>query len=128
MRNVLLDLNIIFDYFSESRREKYPHSITIYDSFIKNNGCRAYIAASCIDDLKFIKYNQLLEEKPDLTKHIRYKFVYKFIQYQLDNFKIAKTPAYIDIDLEDVESRVIMDIFLKEAMLSIKQETFFRTC
>ncbi len=108
MRNVLLDLNIIFDYFSEPRREKYPHSITVYDYFLEDNGCRAYIAASCIDDLKFIKYNQLLEEKPNLTRRIRYKFVYKFLKYQLDNFQIAKTPAYIDIDLEDIEDSQII--------------------
>ena len=108
MKNVLLDLNIIFDYFSKKRRKKYPDSITIYDYLLKDNGCRAYIAASCIDDLKFIKYNQLLEEKPNLTKHIRYKIVYKFIQYQLDNFQIAKTPAYIDIDLEDIEDSQII--------------------
>jgi len=34
-------------------------------------------------------------------------------------------PLYIPLF---VESRVIMDIFQKEVMLSIKQEKFFRTC
>jgi hypothetical protein len=51
MRNILIDLNILLDYYEEKRRKKYPDSIKAFD-FLKYKDF-AFVSSSSIDNLRY---------------------------------------------------------------------------
>jgi len=103
MNNFLIDLNIIFDNYNHLRRAKFPESIEIFNHFKNKDNYQAYISSSSLDNLAFIKQAELKREVPDLTnKQIRI-IVEEFIKDVLKSVKLAKTPAYLNIDFDDLE-------------------------
>ena len=102
--NYLIDLNIIFDYYNNERRELFPESIEIIEYLFKNDSYNVYISSSSIDNLEFTKAQELKR-----TFGFASKIVLKsFIEDILSKFKIASTPSYIEIDYTDIEDSQII--------------------
>jgi len=58
---VLVDINIILDYFDLNRRKKFPYSVKLFE-FIKNNkNIDKFISSSSLDNIAFIKLSELKE-------------------------------------------------------------------
>ncbi len=115
MHNILLDVNIILDYFSESRREKFPNSIVIFD--LLKDQKNVFISSSSLDNIAFLKANELKREY-GYTKSRRQILSAQVVKFVVQNFKIAKTPAYIEINFDDIEdSQVIASAIAIDAQV-----------
>ena len=104
--NYLLDINIILDYFNDKRREKFQSSIEVFNYCYKNSE-NIFLSSSSLDNIAFLKIKELKEEKGYSTKKSK-ELVAEVIKFLLGNFKIAKTPSYIDIDYEDIEDSQVI--------------------
>jgi len=106
MKNILIDLNVLLDYYEEKRRKKYPDSIEAFD-FLKHKDF-AFVSSSSIDNLEYLKYSDLSKAYPTKKRKEKLKIVHKIIREILSYFKIAKTPSYVEIDYEDIEDSLIV--------------------
>ena len=122
--NYLIDLNIIFDYYNNQRRERFPHSVEAIDNLLKNDNYNLYLSSSSIDNLEFIKAQELKR-----TFGFASKIVLKsFIEDVLSKFKIAKTPSYLEIDYNDIEdSQVIASAKAVNAKLITRDKGMLET-
>lgn len=106
MKNVVIDLNILLDYYENKRREKYPASVEVFD-YLKNKDF-AFISSSSIDNFVFLKYNDLSVTYPNLNRKQKLRIITNILREILSYFKIAKTPSYIELDFEDIEDSLII--------------------
>lgn len=106
VKNILIDLNILLDYYENERRKKYPSSVKAFD-FLKNKDF-AFVSVSSIDNFEFLKYKDLSKEYPILNRNQKLMIVHNFIKEFLSFFKIVKTPLYIKIDYEDIKDSQIV--------------------
>ncbi len=106
MQNILIDLNVLLDYYEERRRRKYPDSVKAFD-FLKHKDF-AFISSSSIDNFEFLKYSDLSKVYPTKTREEKLRVIHKIIKEILSYFKIAKTPSYVEIDSEDIEDSLII--------------------
>ncbi len=106
MTNILLDLNILLDYYEEERRERFPASVEVFE-FLKQKDF-VFISGSSIDNFEFMKYNLLKIEYPKMTRKQVLQIVHAMIKEFLSYFKIAKTPSYIELDYEDIEDSQVI--------------------
>lgn len=102
--NYIIDLNIIFDYYNNERRELFPNSVKALDMLFANDSLAPYISSSSLDNLEFTKAQELKREFGFASK----KILKKFIQDILKNFKLAKTPSYIDVNYGDIEDSQVL--------------------
>jgi len=100
---LLLDLNIIFDCYNNERQAFFPESVQLQKLLATTNNAQGYISSSALDNLSFIKYQELKQAHPELTRNQINKIIELFITELLEQFKLAKTPSYITIDFEDIE-------------------------
>ena len=112
MQNILIDNNIILDYFSNTRRKKYPESILCFEYLLKSDF--TFISSSSLDNIAYIKMKYLKDEgKENIKENIK-----KLIGFLMQNFKIAKTPSYLEIDFDDIEdSQIIASAKAVEAVV-----------
>ena len=121
MKNILIDLNILLDFYEYDRREKYPESIKAFEYLKYKNF--AFISSSSIDNFEFIKYGDIHKERPDLARKEKLKIVHNFIKEFTKFFKIAKTPSYIEIDYNDIEdSQIIASAKAVDALVLTRDE------
>ncbi len=106
MRNIVIDLNILLDYYEENRRGKYPSSVKAFD-LLKGKDF-AFVSSSSIDNFEFLKYKDLSDTYPDMSRKHKLKIVHNFIKEILSLFKIAKTPSYVEFDFDDIEDSLIL--------------------
>lgn len=106
MTNILLDLNILLDYYEQERRDKFPDSVKAFD-YLKNKSF-AFISSSSIDNFEFLKYSDISKQYPDICRKSKLKIVHKHIEEIVSLFKIAKTPSYIDLDYDDIEDSQVI--------------------
>lgn len=106
MKNILIDINILLDYYENDRREKFPNSVKAFD--ILKNKDFAFISSSSLDNIASLKYNALSMAYPSLNKEEKLKIVKEMIQEILSYFKIAKTPSYVEIDYDNIEGSLII--------------------
>jgi UDP-2-acetamido-2-deoxy-ribo-hexuluronate aminotransferase len=106
MKNILIDLNILLDYYEYDRRKKYPQSIKAFE-YLKYQDF-AFVSSSSIDNFKFIKNGLVKKAFPHLSRKERLNYIHKAIKEFLSFFKIAKTPSYMDIDFDDIEDSLII--------------------
>jgi len=106
MKNIIIDLNILLDYYEEKRRKKFPLSVKVFD-YLKNKDF-AFVSSSSIDNFEFLKYKDLSETYPNVKKKHKLKIVHNFIKEILSFFKIAKTPSYVRFDFDDIEDSLIL--------------------
>jgi UDP-2-acetamido-2-deoxy-ribo-hexuluronate aminotransferase len=106
--NYILDINIIIDYFNNRRREQFPSSVETFNYCYENNA-NIFLSSSSLDNIAFLKIKELKEEKGYSTKKSK-ELVSEIINFLINKFKIAKTPSYIDIDIdyEDIEDSQII--------------------
>ncbi len=102
--NYIIDLNIIFDYYNNERRRLFPSSVILLDKLFQSNDLTPYISSSSLDNLEFTKAQELKREFGFANKLL----LKKFIEDILKNFKIAKTPSYIEIDYDDIEDSQVL--------------------
>ena len=106
MTNILLDLNILLDYYEHERREQFPESVKVFD-FLKQQDF-VFVSSSSIDNFEFMKYSQLKIEYPKMSRKQTLQIVHAMIKEFLSFFKIAKTPSYTEIDYDDIEDSQII--------------------
>ena len=104
--NYILDINVILDYFNDRRREQFQSSVEAFNYCYEKNE-NIFLSSSSFDNIAFLKIKELKEEKGYSTKKSK-ELVAEIIKFLLANFKIAKTPSYIDIDYEDIEDSQII--------------------
>jgi len=108
MKNIIFDINVILDFCSEKRDIKFPESRQVFEKIKNTENYYCYISSSSLDNIFFLKKQQIKEDFPQYTKKQRHFIVSHVIKDLLTNFRIAKTPAYIDIDYEDIEDSQVM--------------------
>jgi UDP-2-acetamido-2-deoxy-ribo-hexuluronate aminotransferase len=106
VKNILIDLNILLDYYEYDRRKKYPESIKAFD-YLKYKDF-AFVSSSSIDNFEFIKNGLVKKAFPMLSKQVRLAKIHEAIKEFLSYFKIAKTPSYIEFDFDDIEDSQII--------------------
>lgn len=104
---ILFDINIILDVFDNKRSEQNPSSKKVYDYCINNN-LDCYLCVASLDNLEFLKISQLAMQSPELTYAQKKRLSDLLIQDLLKFFKLAKTPAYTNIDFDDIEDSQII--------------------
>lgn len=106
MRNVLIDVSILLDYYENDRRKQYPESVKAFD-YLKYRDF-AYVSAPTIADFELLKYSYLSRAYPNKSKKQKLKIVHNFIAEILSCFKIAKTPSYVTIDFDDIRGSLVL--------------------
>lgn len=115
MKNIVLDVNIILDYFSETRRLAFPNSIKAFEYLREKE--HVYISSSSLDNIAFLKANELRVEY-GYSQSKRRLLAAQLIKYLMENFKLAKTPAYLTIDYTDIEdSQIIASVKAIDALV-----------
>ena len=123
--NYLIDNNIIFDYYSYERRKQFNKSIKALDFILENKNYNAYISASSLDNLEFVKAGELKRDFGYANKII----LKNFIKELLSLFGIAKTPSYLKIDYEDIEdSQIIASAKAVDAIVITRDKGMLRRC
>ena len=105
MKNILIDNNIVLDYFSNTRRKKYPESEKCFKYLL--NSDFGYISSSSLDNIAYIKMKYLKDEgknKKEIKENIR-----NLIQFLIKNFKIAKAIIPVSLygqpsDMDEINS------------------------
>jgi len=105
---VLIDVNVILDYFNRVRRRKYPFSVEFVEFVLKNDEITKFISSSSLDNIAFIKNKELKEAYPKMPREKRKRIIKHMIEFCLRNFKIAKTPSYVEVDFDDIEDSLII--------------------
>ena len=105
MNNYLLDVNIILDYYSVSRSKAFPKSVEVFKKALTVNNF--YISSSSLDNIAYLKANYLRDEYGDSSSKRKF-LAAQIVKYLVENFKIAKTPSYLEIDYEDIEDSQII--------------------
>ena len=119
VKNILIDNNIVLDYFSYTRREVFPESIKCFECLLESSF--AFISSSSLDNLAYVKMKYLRDEGKSRQK--TKELIKDFIGFLLNNFKIAKTPSYIEIDFEDIEdSQIIASARAADALVLTRDE------
>lgn len=127
MNKFLIDLNIIFDNYNNLRRAKFPESVEVFEYLKNQDHYQAYISSSSLDNLAFIKQAELKREVPELTNKQIKLIVNEFIKEILSIVKLAKTPAYINIDFDDLEdSQIIASAIAINAKIITRDEGMLR--
>ena len=103
--NYLIDNNIIIDYFNEERAKKHPESIEVFDYALNQDNF--FISSSSLDNIAYTLAKYMKDEHGYTLKQRKF-LANKVVEYLLKNFKIAKTPSYIEIDYEDIEDSQII--------------------
>ncbi len=118
MIKILFDINIILDCFNQKRRSKFPQSIQVFDYINNNKNIAAFISTSSLDNIEFLKHQDLKESYSSLSFRERKIIIGSFIQDLMVTFKLAKTPAYIQVDYDNIEnSQVIASAIAVDAQV-----------
>ena len=104
--NYILDINIILDYFNNTRRKQFQFSVEAFNYCYENNE-NIFLSSSSLDNIAFLKIKELKEERGYSTKKSK-ELIAEIIIFLTSKFKIAKTPSYLDIDYEDIEDSQII--------------------
>lgn len=108
MQNILFDINIILDCYDTKQLALFPQSKTAFDIATTVTGNTAYISSASLDNLESLKHKSLQKTNPQLAADDRKKIVIFFIKDLLVQVKVAKTPAYLDIDYDDIEGSLVI--------------------
>lgn len=121
LKNIILDLNILLDYYEEERMVSFPDSIQAFERL--KNANNAFISSSSLDNFEYIKSSYLKLQYPNLNQKQRLKITHNIVKEITTFFKLAKTPSYIDIDYDDIEdSQVIASAKAIDAKVLTRDE------
>ncbi len=103
MKNILLDLALIIDLYPLDNSEKAPESASVYQALIQSDDYQVYITSASLLELESKQIERLMQVSPLLTiEKIREK-TQVFFKNLCTEIKIAKTPAYIDLEIGDIK-------------------------
>ena len=108
MQNILIDISIILDCYDTKRLTLFPQSKIAFDIATTADVNTAYISSASLDSLEFLKHKALQQTHPQLAACDRKKIATYFIKDLLTLVKIAKTPAYLDIDYDDIGGSLVI--------------------
>jgi UDP-2-acetamido-2-deoxy-ribo-hexuluronate aminotransferase len=108
MTNIIFDINVILDFSSKDRDSRFPESKQVFAKVKNTEGYHCYLSSSSLDNIEFLKKQQIKEDFPQFTKKQRHFIASNFIKSLLDDFRLAKTPAYMNIDYEDIEDSQVI--------------------
>ena len=108
MKNLIFDISIILDFSSQKRDKQFTSSRKVFELAKKRDDTNIYLSSSSLGTIEFLKYQQLSEEHPELTESQRKTAAKKFLTSLLNDFKIAKTPSYIDIESAEINTALII--------------------
>jgi dTDP-4-amino-4,6-dideoxygalactose transaminase len=108
VQNILLDINIILDCYDKDRMACFPASKNALDLITESAFYQAYLSSASLDNVEFLKNRSLKQTYPQMIAAERQELTVRFIKELLTYLKLAKTPAYIDIDYEDIEDSLII--------------------
>ena len=118
--NYLLDVNIILDNYDQVRSRKYQDSVKVFQCL--KNKKNAFVSSSSIDNIKFLKIKDLILGK-GYSRKVASEIAKYMIQELIKCFNIAKTPSYIELDLDDIEdSQVIASAKAVDAMVITRDQ------
>lgn len=121
MKNTVIDLNILLDFYENDRRAKFPEAVAAFECL--KHKPNAYVSSSSIDNFEFIKFHLVRQSHADLGRKEVVHIVHQMIREFLSFFKIAKTPSYIDIDFDDIEdSQIIASARAVDALVLTRDE------
>ncbi|MFW5757426.1 MAG: aminotransferase class V-fold PLP-dependent enzyme [Bacteroidota bacterium] len=102
---VLFDINIVLDLAIEERSFNYPESVKAYE-WLRENNSEIFIAASAIPTIDYLLTIALKKSEEESKKVPDRK---KFLKAVYSLYKIAKTPAYAEMNLVDTEDSLIVE-------------------
>lgn len=108
MQNILLDINIILDCYDAERLKRFPSSKPAFDLATQSGGYRPFISSSSLDNLEFLKNRAFKQSYPEATAAERHQLTVLFIKDILNQVALAKTPAYLEIDDDDIEDSLVI--------------------
>ena len=103
--NYLLDVNIIIDYYNTERGKKFPASIQLFEHTLEKDNF--YLSTSSLDNIAYILADYMRMDFGYTLKQRKF-LASKVVEFLVKNFKLAKTPSYVDIDYEDIEDSQII--------------------
>jgi len=107
MIRILFDINVILDFTSKKRISLYPSSKKVFEYCRKNDNIEIYISSSSIANIEYLKYKQIKDDFEISHSDARI-IAKKFVKELLQQFKIAKTPSYIELDDNNIEDSLII--------------------
>ncbi|MEA3642076.1 MAG: DegT/DnrJ/EryC1/StrS family aminotransferase [Lamprobacter sp.] len=108
MQNILLDINIILDCYDAERLKRFPSSKPAFDLATQSGSYRPFISSSSLDNLEFLKNSAFKQSYPEATAAERHQLTIFFIKEILNQVALAKTPAYLEIDDDDIEDSLVI--------------------
>jgi UDP-2-acetamido-2-deoxy-ribo-hexuluronate aminotransferase len=108
MINIIFDINVIFDFSSKRRGSRFLESKQVFEKTKNNNHYNCYLSSSSLNTIEFLKKQQIKDDFPAYTKKQCHFIVSHFIKNLLKDFRLAKTPSYIEIDYENIEDSQII--------------------
>ncbi len=108
MQNILFDINIILDCYDTERLSRFPASKQALDLATESALYQAYLSCASLDNLEFLKARAFKQSYPEATASQCQKLTVFFIKDILTRLRIAKTPAYFDLDFADIEDSLII--------------------
>ena len=108
MQNILIDINIVLDCYDTKRLALFPQSKIAFDIATTSGGNTAYISSASLNNLEFLKHKALQQTYPQMAASDRKKITTYFIKDLLTQVKIAKIPAYLDIDYDDIGGSLVI--------------------
>jgi predicted nucleic acid-binding protein len=103
----LLDVNILLDCYDAGRQTRFPDSLKVVN-ILQERAADIFISSSSLDNLHFIKWKSIKDENPHITAKAAHELANRFIVSILDYATVAKTPAYIELDYDDLEDSQII--------------------
>lgn len=107
MSRYLLDVNILLDCYDAGRQTRFPDSLKVVN-ILQERAADIFISSSSLDNLHFIKWKSIKDENPHITAKAAHELANRFIVSILDYATVAKTPAYIELDYDDLEDSQII--------------------
>jgi UDP-2-acetamido-2-deoxy-ribo-hexuluronate aminotransferase len=103
--NYLIDINIIIDNYNDERSRKFSESVEFFSYALEQDNI--FISSSSFDNIAYILADYMRKDF-GYTLNQRKFLASKVIKFLSENFKIAKTPSYLEIDYNDIEDSQII--------------------
>lgn len=119
---LLFDINILLDLLSEDRAEQFPFSLEAF-ALAQLHHDTMLISSSSLDNLEFILFSQVKKDNQNFSNKDCFNVARLAIKDLLTKFEVAKTPAYLDLDYEDIEdSQIIGSAIASNALVITRDE------
>jgi len=124
--NYLIDNNIIIDNYNEERSKNFSESVEFFNYALEQDNI--FISSSSFDNIAYILADYMRKDFGYTLKQRKF-LASKVVKFLIDNFKIAKTPSYLEIDYEDIEdSQIIASAKAIDAKVVTRDKKMLEKC